>query len=1385
MKKSNKIMIMCFILSLALGLASIPAQTRESTPQNYTGLVTNQGQNIRVALMWNSELPPEHHIHNDVMIITDIFRLWKIAPLDLVDLAAGVNAKSLADTYSAIILPSLELLSPYITNPLANETTNAVTSAIIDYSLNLLLGNAQAAFVYANTIYEVVFDMKTDGTTFVMGDRYELLFKNLSEGIEWRIARSGNNIVIRDSILSYWWGLTGYNEIMEAGAEYDFNATDFFNVLGIILPENVAWVFGVPAFTLRNDDIYIRSWRFEADLEAFQQYVEFLTKEAGWIEASNGVVGLYDQETNYEADPLQKMTGNYGRLVSHSWTHPFLTTLSLEQQIEELAQTKDYLASTYPEQFDSSLFIVPNNDWDERTVVALNRTGIPIFTAAIDPVPHQYMASPAKIKAFLRYGQYTVNYEGNNYSVYGFPWMYAYDSDAETPGSQGDLDLSRTPEEWVTGDYAGGGFAQTQRALAEYYFPLMMGTHGVFQAWEYFPVWAEITSNQIEGLHNAFPYLRVAENGAAINDVKNLEKLTIDSASYDDSGITLTLTNPGPALRNVVIFTNSITSKQIDHVFVDDSFYLGFGDNYVFLPEFTGSLQIRMNFISSGIPTQKIPVLRGFTAGGLRKTEFVGSELSFEVSGVEPSTMFETTILSIDLSRMVENPSDIRVEKIYVQGEQSERGIYQIEDLKQDWDGWNYDSQTGMLRVKVRVFGTETIRVIFSESSPIPNQSPIVTIDSPRGGSVLARGSTINLEGTGVDADGDSLIYIWRSSLDGELGTSPTLELEGAALSPGNHTITLIVAENGPHYIYAGRTSINIIISPRVVLSQGTLTLLKLSALFSGVLLLLPIVVRRKIQELKEPEEKEQKSSLIELLYYAFLSNGPWLVATAVFLLLGMGFMVLMGYPEKRFFAFALGIAIPASLIVAGWLVALSATSIADYYATHRIFSCRNLMKRFLLITTATIIGVALAMMGIMSYLGIPVSTVLLVFLFFTTFTPLWYSIGVLNAFKQYGRMTLFFIGGIGIGYSLSIWFTTIGQSLLLISLAYGIGYLIASIGIFVFIFTSLLKTPRIQQMNTSDYRHLLALLTNPTRSDTTETVQEKTSITPPLTQEKITLLEDGLKLKLKDIGAISIREALKNNSWLIIGALSYATFVWVDRIFVWLATGQQTSGFVLAINSNYEIGINIGLWVLVFTTGIIAYTFKDFSDSYMDATNRLYSETLDDIEAGLSGLSRNIFNQLIKIIAMATVIAIVIFVNGPQLLNLFNVGTTVTDLGIESMTPAAPADVMNPSGGYTSPSLFVLRIAAIDAVFIAIFLYTQLGLSYLALHKKAAAVLLVTLGVSFPLVAAIIIMGFPSHYAILGHLVGSIAAAGVGIFLLRKELLPNTIIHRYLAHQI
>lgn len=56
---------------------------------------------------------------------------------------------------------------------------------------------------------------------------------------------------------------------------------------------------------------------------------------------------------------------------------------------------------------------------------------------------------------------------------------------------------------------------------------------------------------------------------------------------------------------------------------------------------------------------------------------------------------------------------------------------------------------------------------------------------------------TITFQGHGTDTDGTVVAYRWRSSIDGDLGTQASFS---ATLSPGNHTIYLMVQDNNGNW---------------------------------------------------------------------------------------------------------------------------------------------------------------------------------------------------------------------------------------------------------------------------------------------------------------------------------------------------------------------------------------------------------------------------------------------------------------------------------------------------------------------------------------------------------------------------------------------------------
>lgn len=81
-------------------------------------------------------------------------------------------------------------------------------------------------------------------------------------------------------------------------------------------------------------------------------------------------------------------------------------------------------------------------------------------------------------------------------------------------------------------------------------------------------------------------------------------------------------------------------------------------------------------------------------------------------------------------------------------------------------------------------------------STPPVNTVPVVAINSPASGSTFEEKETITFSGTATDPeDGDlSSKLVWTSSLDGVIGAGASFS---KALSPGTHTITATVTDNG------------------------------------------------------------------------------------------------------------------------------------------------------------------------------------------------------------------------------------------------------------------------------------------------------------------------------------------------------------------------------------------------------------------------------------------------------------------------------------------------------------------------------------------------------------------------------------------------------------
>ena len=73
------------------------------------------------------------------------------------------------------------------------------------------------------------------------------------------------------------------------------------------------------------------------------------------------------------------------------------------------------------------------------------------------------------------------------------------------------------------------------------------------------------------------------------------------------------------------------------------------------------------------------------------------------------------------------------------------------------------------------------------------NQLPTAYIDSVSP-SQVSPGETVAFTGHGIDPDGSVAAYLWRSSIDGQISTSPTFET--SALSEGTHTVWFSVQDD-------------------------------------------------------------------------------------------------------------------------------------------------------------------------------------------------------------------------------------------------------------------------------------------------------------------------------------------------------------------------------------------------------------------------------------------------------------------------------------------------------------------------------------------------------------------------------------------------------------
>ncbi|MFZ5997105.1 MAG: GDSL-type esterase/lipase family protein [Nitrospirota bacterium] len=121
-------------------------------------------------------------------------------------------------------------------------------------------------------------------------------------------------------------------------------------------------------------------------------------------------------------------------------------------------------------------------------------------------------------------------------------------------------------------------------------------------------------------------------------------------------------------------------------------------------------------------------------------------------------------------------------------------------DQQRDGDAWNYlgsfhfDAQKG--GTVTLTFGKQKEIRQCAESVQfvaVPSGgAPVAVVDSVSPNRAAA-GTTVTLAGHGIGGDGVIVGYHWKSNIDGDLGTSPTLST--SLLSPGEHTVSLMVQD--------------------------------------------------------------------------------------------------------------------------------------------------------------------------------------------------------------------------------------------------------------------------------------------------------------------------------------------------------------------------------------------------------------------------------------------------------------------------------------------------------------------------------------------------------------------------------------------------------------